>query len=226
MEECEIITDKGETEESINFEPIIIQQNEKQYILNIETNEDKVKLYINDNKQFPSIIYKRTMRLKEIKELNYIFNILKSSYEFYDYLKQLSNNNKLNIKKSDDKITIIFYIEVLLKQQLCEIDLYPTKKDINLNIKELYQEISNMKDKNKEIDDLKIENQNLKRKIELIINDMNKITNENNDLKNKIDEIYSEMKLIKDENKKLNNEINNIKLYNAQSKLKIEEFNK
>ena len=34
------------------------------------------------------------------------------------------------------------------------------------------------------------------------------------------------MKLIKDENKKLSNEINNIKLYNAQSKLKIEEFNK
>ena len=37
MEECEIITDKGETEESINFEPIIIQQNEKQYIFKIHT---------------------------------------------------------------------------------------------------------------------------------------------------------------------------------------------
>ena len=85
------------------------------------------------------------MSLKEIKELNNIFNVLNvlnSFNEFYDYLKSLSNNHKLNIKKDDNKITLIFYVEVLLKQQKIEIDLYQAKNDINLNIKEIYQEFT------------------------------------------------------------------------------------
>ena len=87
------------------------------------------------------------MSLKSIKELNNIFNVLNSFNDFYDYLKSLSNNHKLSIIKDNDKITIIFYVEVLLKQQKIEIDLYPTKKDINLSIKEIYQELSNIKNK-------------------------------------------------------------------------------
>ena len=45
-----------------------------------------------------------------------------------NYLKSLSNNHKLNMKKDDNKITLIFYVEVLLKQQKIEIDLYQAKK--------------------------------------------------------------------------------------------------
>ena len=158
MEEVSLITDKGETVEILNFEPIKIEQNEINYILNLETNEDKITFSINEKEQFPSINYTRTMTLKTIKELNSIFTILNSFNDFYDYLKSLSNNHKLNIIKNNDKIAILFYVEVFLKQQKIEIDLYQTKNDINLNIKEIYQELFNIKNKIKEIDTLKNEN--------------------------------------------------------------------
>ena len=226
MEEVSLITDKGETAEIRNFEPIKIEQNEINYILNIEADEDKIIFSINDKEQFPSINYIRTMSLKEIKELNNSFNVLNSFNDFYDYLKSLSNNHTLSFIKDNNKITIIFYVEVLLKKEKIEIDLYPTKKDINLSIKEIYQELSNIKNKIKEIDNLKTENNNLK--------------NDNNNLKNKINDIVNEMNLIKNENNKLNNEINNLKINNNQInneiialkkenneiKLKIEEQNK
>ena len=110
MEEVPILEDKGETIEIIKLEPIKIEQNEINYLLNIETNEDKITFSINDKEQLPSINYIRTMNLKEIKELNNVFNVLNSFNEFYDYLKSLSNNHKLNIKKENDRITIPYKI--------------------------------------------------------------------------------------------------------------------
>ena len=99
MEDFQINEDKGETEEKINFESIIISQNNIKYILNIEANEDKITFSINDKEQFPSIDYIRTMSLKEIKNLNNIFKVFKSFNDVYEYLKQLSNNKQLNIQK-------------------------------------------------------------------------------------------------------------------------------
>ena len=103
MAEISFTNDKGETAEIINFESIKIEQNEINYILNIEDNEDKITFSINDKTQFPSINYTRTMTLKEIKELNNIFIVLNSFNDFYDYLKSLSNNHKLNIIKNNVK---------------------------------------------------------------------------------------------------------------------------
>ena len=82
MEDYQINEDKGETEEKINLESIIISQNNIKYILNIEANEDKITFSINDKKQFPSINYIRTMSLKEIKILNNIFKVFKSFNDF------------------------------------------------------------------------------------------------------------------------------------------------
>ena len=147
MDEIPVIEEKGETIEIINFEPIKIEQNEINYLLNLETEEDKITFSINDKEQLPSVNYIRTMTLKEIKELNNVFLSLTSFNDFYDYLKSLSNNHKLNIKKEKDKITIIFYVEILLKQQKIEINLFQVKNNINLNIKEIYKELFNIKNK-------------------------------------------------------------------------------
>ena len=106
MEEVPLTSDKGETAKIRNFEPIKIEQNEINYILNIEADEDKIIFSINDKEQFPSINYIRTMSLKEIKELNNIFNVLNSFNDFYDYLKSLSNNHTLSFIKDNDKITM------------------------------------------------------------------------------------------------------------------------
>ena len=132
MEEYQINVEKGETEEKVNFEPIIIEQNGVKYILNLEVNGDKITFSINDKEQFPSVNYIRTMSFQEIKKLNDNFNILNSFNDFYEHLKQLSNSNKLNIKKGNNKITIILYFEPLLTQQVIGID-YQERKHNNGN---------------------------------------------------------------------------------------------
>ena len=97
MEEYQINVEKGETEEKVNFEPIIIEQNGIQYVLNLEVNGDKITFFINDKEQFLSINYLRTMSFNEIKKLNDNFNILNSFNDFYEHLKQLSNTIKIFI---------------------------------------------------------------------------------------------------------------------------------
>ena len=160
MEEIpNICSEKGEAIKIVKLNPLLIVQNEIKFELNIEINKNKITFCINDKSKLPSINYIRTMNLDEIKELNGVFYILNSFKDFYDYLKSLSDSEKLNIKKSNDKLSLIFYVEVLLKQQKIEIDLFPTKSNIDLNIKEIYQELSNI---NLKIDTLKKENNELK----------------------------------------------------------------
>ena len=147
MDEYQLMTDKGETVEVVKFDVIQIKHNEFKYDLYIETKENNIYFSIKDENQLPFINYKSSMSFHEIKELNVQFQILNSFQDFYDYLKSLSNNNKLNIKKSNDKISIIFNIEVLLKQQSIEIDLSPEKRDLESNIKELFEELKIQKKK-------------------------------------------------------------------------------
>ena len=147
MDEYQLNLEKGETPDVVKFDVIQIKQNEFKYDLNIETRENTIYFIIKDKNQLPSINYKRSMSFKEIKELNVQFHALNSFQDFYDYLKTLSNNDLLNIKKRNDKISIIFNVEVLFKKQSVEIDLFPEKIDLDLNIKEIWEELMNIKKK-------------------------------------------------------------------------------
>ena len=199
MDEYQLFTEKGETEEIIKYDPIQISQNEIKFYLNIENQENMITFSLIDKYEFPCVNYIRNMSLKEIKDLNIIFQVLNSFNDFYDYLKLLSNNKKLNIKKYNDKIAINFFVEVLLKQQYIEIDLFPSKKNIEPNIKEIWEELLNikniMKENNKEIELLKGEDKN---KTEEIIT----LKNENKELNEKIEKQNEEMKNL---NSKFNN---------------------
>ena len=174
MDEYQLNLDKGETIEAVKFDIVQIKQNEYKYDLNIETKENTIYFIIKDKNQLPSINYKRSMSFKEIKELNVQFQVLNSFQDFYDYLNSLSNNNKLNIKKSNDKISIIFSVEVLLKQHSIEIDLFPEKLDLELNAKEIWEELINIKEKIKEIEKLKNENLEFKKEIDNLKNENKK----------------------------------------------------
>ena len=203
MEEYDL--DEGGESFPIYFDPITIGQDEINYILNLQaTDKNNMTLSLNDTIQFPSINYTRSMAFKEIKDLTKEFSGLKSQYDFYNYIKSLSVNNKLTIKKQDDKISLIL---IIFKKQEIIINLYPGKKDIDLNIKEIYQELSNIK---KEISALKKENEEIKKD-----NNILKINNE--ELKNKIN-------LLEIDNKKLIIEINNMKNENKEIKKDITEF--
>jgi len=159
MEEHQLFSNKGETKEIINYDPIQIELNGIKYDINIQNKENMITFSIIDKNQNPSVNYQRGMSFKEIKDLNIIFQALNSLKDFYDYLKSLSENKKLSIKKGNNKISIILYVDILMKQQTIEIELFSTKKDIDLNIKEIWEELINIKEKmkvnNEEIDQLK-----------------------------------------------------------------------
>ena len=216
MDEHEITSDK-QKEETVNYEPIKIEQNEIIYDLNIETKEDNIIFCIIDKEEFPSIKYTKAMNFKEIKDLLKVVCTLNSFNDFYDYLKSLSNNKKLYIKKDNNKLSIILFVEVLLKQQEIVIDLFPSQKDLNFSIKEIYQELINIKKNFNTIESVKVLNQlsineniALKNKINQIMVEIDNIKNENNELKKEIYIIKAENKKLKEEIEKQNKEINNL----------------
>ena len=173
------------------------------------------------------------MSFKEIKDLNKGFSLLNSINDFYDYLKVLSENKKINIKKDEEKISLTLFVEVLLKKEKIEINLYPGKIDLDLNIKNICKELIYIKERIKDIEILKNENKELKEKQNKEINNLREKDKENeneinrlkekieiqnkeiNNLKDKLNEINELKEKIEIKNKELNylkeNGINNLK---------------
>ena len=211
MEEFPINFDQGETENIINYEPIKLKQNDKEYNLNIKSKGEMITFSINVKKELLYDNYIKKISFKEIKKLNKVFLVLNSFNEFYDYLKSSSNKGKLDIKIYKDKITIIIYLEVLFKQENAEIDLLIGKQDIDLNMEIISKELLDIKG-------------NKIQKLNKLNEDLNK---EINNLKNKNEGLNSEINNLKQENEKLNEKIKNSKKEEEQNqKKKDEEINK
>ena len=212
MEGCEI-SYKGETVEVSDFQPISIEQDKNIFIINFESNkEEYISLSINEKNQLYPINYIKKMNFNEIKDLNKVFCVLNSIIDFYHYLKSLANDKKIRIKKYDDKITLILIMEVLYKEYLIEIDLFPSRNSMALNIKTISEELMNIKEKIKEIDILKKEINNLdeqnKEKLKEIDNLRKEINNLNEEKKEKskeINKLKDEIRVIKMDNETLKN---------------------
>ena len=200
MEEY-VIEEKGETCEIIEFKPIIIEQKGNNFNLEIKINSEgnDIILSINDKNQFPPVYYTNSMNLKQIKYLNKAFNIFTTFNDFYNYLKSLTDKKKLNIQKEKDKLSII--------NQEIKIDLIASKKDLEINIKDIYEELINIKEKIKEIDIIKKENIELKKRIDILEKDNQKLNIENKSLKNEIEIILNDQK--KNKAEKISTEIFN-----------------
>ena len=191
MDYCEIETNKGETKENIKFDAIEIKQNNNQYELNIEIKDNMITFIIYEKNKFPTKNYIRKMNFKELINLHKVFNFINSFSDFYKFLKATSDKNSINIKVDTDKISLVFNVEILLEKQIVTIDLYPTKKDIDLDIKEIYLELFNIK---KSLDILTSDNQSLKEDNKKLNDEINKLKNENEQLKNKLEEQDKESK--------------------------------
>ena len=189
MEEY-VIEEKGETCEIIEFKPIIIEQKGNNFNLEIKINSEgnDIILSINDKNQFPPVYYTNSMNLKQIKNLNKAFNTFSTFNDFYNYLKSLTDIKKLNIQKEKDKLSII--------NKDIKIDFFASKKDLELNLKDIYEELINIKEKIKEIYILKKENIELKKRIDILEKDNQKLNIENKSLKNKIEIILNDQKKI------------------------------
>ena len=202
MEEYEYEEEKGETVEL--YEPIHINQNEKNYILNFEIKENNFVLSLKDTEEFFSVNYTRKMKLKELIKLNNEMKSFNTYNSLYNYLKLLSDNKKINFKKYNDKITIILFGE-----QPFEIDLFFSKKDVDLNIIEICRELSNVKEKIKDIDNITSQNKELNNTINEMNKEINRLKIKNEELIKKIGEMSEELNTLKYQNK--NEEMSNLK---------------
>ena len=209
------------------IESLTIKQDNKDYILLIKIIENKIILSISDSDGINNLIYSREITLQEIKEKYKIFSMMNTTNEFLDYLKALSNEQKLFIIKQDNKIYINFNVEYFLKKEKIEFELFQNKINVDLIINDLCKEINLLKDK-----------------INIFGNQNKEIKNENEELKNnkinsrkEIDEIKNEIKKIKEEkltsieelkneNKNLKIEINKVKNENINLKEEIKEIKK
>ena len=160
MEEIEL--EEGETIKIIEFESILIEEKENKYNLEMKENyiENNITLSINDKNQFPTVCYIQTMNLKEIKDIDKSFNTFKTFNDFYDYLKVLSDQKKLKIQKEKNKL--------IIKNENIKIELVAVKKNLESKFMELYEELKNIRENEKEIDILKKENIELKNRIEIL----------------------------------------------------------
>ena len=189
----DIFSTEKESINADNFLEVQVEQNYMKYNLKIKSKRDIVEFILHDKNEFPSIYYFQNMNFQKIKSLNKVFDLFNSLKDFFDYLKILSQKKKIGVKKLNDKIILILYIEVLLKQQEIEIELFPVKKDMNSNIKELYQELISIKRRitdNEELTKLKKEINELKNDNKLLISI---IENQNNDIKILKDSLFNLM---------------------------------
>ena len=201
--------EQEETIEIINFNPIKIELNAIKHELNTEAKENMITFTIDDKDTLTTIKYTRTMSFKEIIDLNNVFYELNSPNEFYGYIRSLSDNKQLILKKDNDKISIILILEVSSTKQIINIDLFPVKKNENLIKKDIQEQLVEIKEKNREIDIIKQESKALRKDI---------FTLKQENIKFK--ELIS---LLIKENKELKKEIIDFKIQ-KQEKIKENDF--
>ena len=193
------------------LEAIKIQQDKNNYILNIEIEGDLMTFKTSIKENIGTTIYNLKLSLQEIKQLHKALNLLNTCKDFYDYLKLLSDNKQLVIKINDNKLSINFYVEFLLKKELIELNLFPEKADLNVIVKDICNELTVIKDKLKNLE----ENKNKKEKEQKVLEE--KIINlekENILLKKNCDIQNNEIKILKEEIEYIK------KYYNKKKKIK------
>ena len=212
-------------------EVLEIKQNNKSYKLLIEIEEFITRFKIIEDDPFLGT-YSRIFTMKEIKELHHVFSMFNSFQEFLDYLRALGSKKKIEIKQTEDYISIILNVEYLLKHNIIEINL--TQEDMNYKLisKQLKKEINLL---NEKINDMEIkykyiiikqkeDNTNLIEENSNIKQRLNILEKENKKIKEKFNECITYINLIKNKNnEKNNNEIVNNNMINS-SIMDIGEF--
>ena len=204
------ITPLEESEEREIKESLKIEQDNKNYLLDIIIKGEIIIFKVSELGELYSSKFSEKMSLKEIrqKEPQQLFSGLNSCNEFLDYLKTLSEMKRLSIIKKEKQLYINFTAEYFVKKYNIEFELLPEKMNLELIIKEICDEIKLIKNK------INIGNQNI---------------NMNNDLEDKIEEIIAvhnkDINNLKKENEELKNEIINLKNQNESLMDQINKIN-
>ena len=198
------------------LETLTIKQDEHIFILNLIKDNDYIIFDIIE-KDFPNVKYTKKLHFKEMKELHKIFYMFNSFDDFLDYIKSAFENKKLTIKKDNQQLILNISVEYLFKQQIIEIPLLGQQNNPPGISKEIYQEISLLKEKIQELE--KYLNKNKDNNINTLFDKQNKeirdLKEENILLKNEIlilrEEFLSMIEKQNSEYKDIKQEIINIK---------------
>ena len=180
-----IITPKDKISES--FE---INQNNNNYILNIEILEEIIQIILFDQNEIKQ--YEVKLTLDELKNIDKLFSKFVSFKEFIDYIKPIISNKKLFIKKLQDKakISLELTVDNHPKDIFIKIDLYKKKINFELIARELFKKLSILNESFKSLEnnykDLKEENQTFKDENKNLKEEIKTIKKENEDIKNRM----------------------------------------
>ena len=199
MEEAPLPTKITPKEEI--FESLEINQDKSNYKLNIKIIDQDITLNLIDQKELITQ-YEKKLTLNELKQMHRVFLPLNSCQEFVDFLKALTENNKLLIKGiSENKIYIELNVEYLFKKNTIIIDLFQKKFNFKLIAQDLYMKFSSLIENFKSLElnykNILQENKNIKEENNNIKIEIEKLKEENKNQKEKIIELEKDIKEIK-----------------------------
>ena len=146
-------------------------QDNKKYILTTKIKGDKLTLVLSDP-EIENLSFTKKMTILEIKQLDNYFNGIGSCEDFYNYLKDLVDEEKLKIIKKEENLCLNFTVKYLAKKNSIELILSPEAKNNDELTKSLCKEIITLKekigileDKENVINELRADNENLKEEI-------------------------------------------------------------
>ena len=193
-------------EEKIYIKEYKEYENLNGYYLKLEHNNKDMNIIIYNIEKLDGKKYEIKIKLNEIYLLNKLFKSFNNIKEIYEAIIKLINNNKYKIEKINNEIIFIIIIkDIFDNNNEIKFILKNINKDNDEYINILSNEINNMRNNIKLINELKEENKIIKEEI--------------NELKNKINEKY----IIEEFNKKFNLNIkdnNNIIELNLVNKKK------
>ena len=158
-------------------ETLSIEQDHNKYLLHVTSVGETISFLISFSEEGKTKIFLRKLALKEIKDRDSLQIFLPySCKQFIEFIKTLSDTKKLSLIKKENIIFIEFSTEMLFKQHIIDIELFPEDKNFDCIAKELYRELSlNYQILKKENEEIKKENIELKKKIEEHDNEIKEI---------------------------------------------------
>ena len=158
-------------------ETLTIEQDNIKYLLHVTSIGETISFLLSFTEDSKTKIFIRKLALKEIKDRDSIQIFLPyTCKQFIEFIKCISDMKKISLFKRENIIFIEFSTEIMLKNHLIDIDLFPEDKNFDCIAKELYRELSlNYQILKQENLDIKKENEELKNRVEILEKSMEEV---------------------------------------------------
>ena len=201
-------------------ESLNIEQNNKKYLLIMKLKGNELTLVLSDPEEIVS--YAKKMKLNEIKEIHKYFSGIDSCEQFFKFLKGSVGNKQLIIIKKEESLCLKCTFDYMFEKNSIELILSPKEKKPEEITKELYNEISTLKEKIKIIEKKEgVENENLKNENKKLTDIIKELRADNEKLKEEIKEMKALIEPMNKRFKEIN--INKYTSYNEKSVIMKED---